>query len=107
MRLRPQAGHVATDIPWHDLPRNTGTGCSRARATGWYGVRRYFDWLESKSYKMHMRVLLSKYRSYDLCETCHGARLKPEALAWRVGTTRTRTPCWSPGTALPPPQAAA
>jgi len=52
----------------------------------WYGVQRFFDWLETRSYKMHVRVLLSKYRSYTVCETCNGARLKPEALWWRVGT---------------------
>ncbi len=52
----------------------------------WYGARRFFDWLETKSYKMHIRVLLSKYRSYDACPDCGGARLKPESLLWRVGT---------------------
>ncbi|MGC9225630.1 MAG: hypothetical protein ACP5E2_17130, partial [Terracidiphilus sp.] len=51
-----------------------------------YGVRRYFDWLESRAYKMHVRVLLSKYRSYTVCPACAGARLKTEALLWRVGT---------------------
>ena len=52
----------------------------------WYGVRRFFDYLESKAYKMHIRVLLSKYRSYTECPTCRGARLKTEALLWRVGS---------------------
>ena len=52
----------------------------------WYGVRRFFQWLETKAYKMHIRVLLSKYRAYTVCETCSGARLKSEALAWRLGT---------------------
>jgi excinuclease ABC subunit A len=52
----------------------------------WYGVRRFFDYLESKAYKMHIRVLLSKYRSYTECPTCRGARLKTEALLWRIGT---------------------
>jgi excinuclease ABC subunit A len=51
----------------------------------WYGVRRFFAWLETKAYKMHIRVLLSRYRSYTECSACHGARLKPEALLWRVG----------------------
>ncbi len=54
--------------------------------TQWYGVRRFFDWLESKAYKMHIRVLLSKYRAYTPCAACGGARLKPDALLWRVGT---------------------
>lgn len=44
----------------------------------WYGVRHFFDWLESKAYKMHIRVLLSRYRSYTECPACHGARLKPD-----------------------------
>ncbi|HEX2826655.1 MAG TPA: excinuclease ABC subunit UvrA [Burkholderiales bacterium] len=52
----------------------------------WYGVGRYFTWLETKAYKMHVRVLLSKYRAYTACTTCGGARLKLEALAWRLGS---------------------
>src|SRR5574341_1292376 len=50
----------------------------------WYGVRRFFKWLESKAYKMHIRVLLSKYRAYTECVACNGTRLKPEGLLWRV-----------------------
>lgn len=52
----------------------------------WYGVKRFFGYLESKAYKMHIRVLLSKYRSYTPCETCNGARLKLESLLWRLGS---------------------
>ncbi len=52
----------------------------------WYGVKRFFEYLESKAYKMHIRVLLSKYRSYTPCHVCGGARLKTEALLWRMGT---------------------
>jgi excinuclease ABC subunit A len=52
----------------------------------WYGVKRFFAYLETKSYKMHIRVLLSKYRSYTKCHTCDGARLSSDALIWRVGT---------------------
>ena len=52
----------------------------------WYGIRRFFKYLESKAYKMHIRVLLSKYRSYTPCPDCGGARLKTESLLWRVGT---------------------
>jgi hypothetical protein len=53
----------------------------------WYGIKRFFAWLESKAYKMHIRVLLSRYRSYTQCPACEGARLKPDALLWRVGGT--------------------
>jgi excinuclease ABC subunit A len=52
----------------------------------WYGVKRFFEYLESKAYKMHIRVLLSKYRSYTPCHVCSGARLKLEALLWRIGS---------------------
>ncbi|MEY4198825.1 MAG: hypothetical protein RLZZ265_565, partial [Verrucomicrobiota bacterium] len=50
----------------------------------WYGVKGYFRWLESKSYKMHVRVLLSRYRSYTRCPACEGRRFQPEALLYRV-----------------------
>ncbi len=88
-RFAKKAG-IPLKTPWREL-----TGAQRAwvwEGDGdfdegvWYGVRRFFDWLESKAYKMHVRVLLSRYRSYDECPTCRGARLKPEALHWRLGT---------------------
>lgn len=50
----------------------------------WYGARRFFEWLETKAYKMHVRVLLSRYRAYTPCDACGGSRLKPEALLWRI-----------------------
>ncbi|MBM3386765.1 MAG: excinuclease ABC subunit A, partial [Betaproteobacteria bacterium] len=52
----------------------------------WYGIARFFTYLESKAYKMHIRVLLSKYRSYTECPSCAGARLKTESLLWRIGS---------------------
>ncbi len=51
----------------------------------WYGVARFFRWLETKAYKMHVRVLLSRYRAYTPCLACAGARLKLDALLWRAG----------------------
>jgi excinuclease ABC subunit A len=85
---------VAMDIPVCDLPpehrqwlfegdpkwKNWDSSWPRY----WYGVRHFFDWLETKAYKMHIRVLLSRYRSYTECPACHGARLKPDALLWRL-----------------------
>ena len=50
----------------------------------WYGVKGYFRWLESKSYKMHVRVLLSRYRAYSTCPVCAGKRLQPEALMFQL-----------------------
>jgi excinuclease ABC subunit A len=48
------------------------------------GVIGWFKWLETKTYKMHVRVLLARYRSYDQCHACHGKRLNPLALSYRV-----------------------
>ncbi|HXS78776.1 MAG TPA: excinuclease ABC subunit A, partial [Gammaproteobacteria bacterium] len=81
---------IPTDVPWRDLTAAQrawvidGEGSWRQRK--WYGVTRFFAWLESKAYKMHVRVLLSKYRSYDACRACSGARLKPASLDWRLGS---------------------
>jgi excinuclease ABC subunit A len=50
----------------------------------WYGVKGFFDWLETKAYKMHVRVFLSRYRSYTTCPECRGSRLQPEALCFRI-----------------------
>ncbi len=52
----------------------------------WYGVRGFFKWLESKTYKMHVRVLLSRYRAYTSCPSCHGGRFQPETLNYRLAT---------------------
>ncbi|MGH8779369.1 excinuclease ABC subunit UvrA [Paraburkholderia sp.] len=84
---------IRRDTPWADLtdaerhwviagsPDWNGKWQSQ-----WYGVKRFFEYLESKAYKMHIRVLLSKYRSYTPCEVCGGARLKTESMQWRLGT---------------------
>lgn len=50
----------------------------------WYGVKGFFDWMETKAYKMHVRVFLSRYRSYTTCATCRGKRLQPESLCFKV-----------------------
>ncbi len=79
---------IPTNVPWRELADTQrqwvigGEGSWEDRV--WYGVKRFFDWLETKSYKMHIRVLLSKYRTYVPCKACRGARLKPDALLWRV-----------------------
>jgi excinuclease ABC subunit A len=68
----------------------------------WYGVRRFFGYLESKAYKMHIRVLLSKYRSYTPCGACGGARLKTEALLWRIGSKADADAVLPPSKRHPP-----
>ena len=80
---------VPTDLPWSRLTAEQRSWVIEGEGDWddgvWYGARRFFGWLESKSYRMHIRVLLSKYRAYTLCPACGGARLKPEALLWRLG----------------------
>jgi excinuclease ABC subunit A len=49
------------------------------------GLRGFFAWLEKRKYKMHLRVYLSRWRSYRPCPSCGGSRLRPEALATRLG----------------------
>ncbi|GAA5175731.1 excinuclease ABC subunit UvrA [Niveibacterium umoris] len=87
---------VAMDIPWRDLPEEHRrwvfegdegwVNWDKSWPGKWYGVRHFFDWLETKAYKMHIRVLLSRYRAYTPCTVCDGARLKTEPLLWRVGS---------------------
>jgi excinuclease ABC subunit A len=64
----------------------------------WYGLKRFFQWLESRAYKMHIRVLLSRYRAYRVCDTCHGARLKDEALCWHLFRDYASQPALPPKT---------
>ncbi|WP_421026938.1 excinuclease ABC subunit UvrA [Paraburkholderia sp. A1RO-5L] len=92
MRYAAKAG-IPRDTAWSELTQEQrdwvldGTPDWKGSwQSQWYGVKRFFQYLESKAYKMHIRVLLSKYRSYTPCETCGGARLKTEALQWRLGT---------------------
>tara|TARA_R110002072_G_scaffold233478_1_gene391041 strand:+ start:52973 stop:58501 length:5529 start_codon:yes stop_codon:yes gene_type:complete len=80
--------NIPLDIPWRELTDEQRLWVLEGEGGWsdnlWYGVRRFFAWLESRAYKMHIRVLLSRYRAYTECQSCHGARLKPEALWWRL-----------------------
>ena len=74
---------IRTDVPWKDLTaaevRSLWDG-----GKGFPGISGFFARLERKSYKMHVRVLLSRYRTHVTCPECCGGRLRPEALGWRV-----------------------
>jgi excinuclease ABC subunit A len=80
---------IPLDTPWRELSAEArkwvieGEGAWSKKV--WYGVKRFFAWLETRAYKMHVRVLLSRYRAYTPCSACDGARLKTEALLWRIG----------------------
>ena len=88
-----EAAGIPRVTPWYKLtPEQQGWVINGSPAwrgkwsEHWFGIKRFFEYLESKAYKMHIRVLLSKYRSYTECPTCGGARLKLESLLWRLGT---------------------
>ena len=70
---------VRTDVPVSRLSAHEREVLMQGRGD-FYGVRGFFDWLETKRYKIHVRVLLARYRAYSLCEGCRGARLAPPAL---------------------------
>jgi excinuclease ABC subunit A len=78
--------------PWRELTAEergwVWDGEGRWEEGQWYGIRGFFEWLEARSYKVHVRVLLSKYRAYTPCPACGGTRLKPEALWWKLGEER-------------------
>ena len=46
----------------------------------WYGVNGFFEWLEKKRYKAHVRIFLARYRGYTECRTCKGTRYRSESL---------------------------
>ena len=103
---------VALDIAWRDLPPEHRrwviegdegwVSWHKTGKTHWYGVARFFEWLETKAYKMHIRVLLSRYRAYTPCADCDGARLKPESMLWRVGTKAEADAVLAPEKRYPP-----
>ncbi|MFZ5556698.1 MAG: excinuclease ABC subunit UvrA [Pseudomonadota bacterium] len=88
MRFAKKRG-IPVDTPWRHLTAAEKGWVIEGEGDWedgvWYGARRFFAWLETKAYKMHIRVLLSRYRAYTPCTVCQGSRLKPDALLWRVG----------------------
>ena len=81
---------IPLDRPWRELSAAQRSWVIEGEGDWsdgvWYGAKRFFKWLESRAYKMHVRVLLSRYRAYTPCQDCAGARLKTEALLWRLGS---------------------
>ena len=80
---------IPTDVPWREMDDAQRQWVIEGEGPWedavWYGAQRFFAWLEGRSYRMHIRVLLSRYRVYHECGDCGGARLVPEALLWRIG----------------------
>jgi len=77
---------LRVDVPWAELSeaeRKIVEEGMPERKFG--GLQGFFRWLERRKYKMHLRVYLSRWRSYYPCPKCEGARLRPEVLSVRVG----------------------
>jgi excinuclease ABC subunit A len=87
--------HIPVNVPFQDLAPahqklviegepDYGKDSAHEWPRAWYGIKGYFRWLESKAYKMHVRVQLAKYRCYTTCPSCQGKRFKEDALLFRV-----------------------
>jgi excinuclease ABC subunit A len=74
---------IPVDVPFGDLDESARRKIING-TKGYYGIKGFFKWLETKTYKMHVRVYLSRYRAYVACDACGGSRLQPAALLYRL-----------------------
>lgn len=78
--------HLPLDVPFRDLtPEHLRIIREGVPERNFGGLQGFFAWLERHKYKMHLRVYLSRWRTYRTCPTCQGTRLKAEALAVKIG----------------------
>jgi excinuclease ABC subunit A len=76
---------IPMDVPFARLkPEQIRRLIEGVPEAGFGGLNDFFRTLERRSYKLHIRVFLSRYRRYESCPACQGARLRPEALAVRI-----------------------
>ena len=74
---------IPTDVPYRELSESHKEMIFRGDDT-FYGVLGFFEWLETKRYKLHVRVFLSRFRGYQTCAECRGTRFQDEVLHWRI-----------------------
>jgi excinuclease ABC subunit A len=79
-----QAASINLKTPYADLP-DYQQNCIIYGDEGWRGIKGFFEWLETKKYKLHVRVFLAKYRGYTRCPDCDGQRLRQEARDVKIG----------------------
>ena len=84
MRRYARAAGVPLDVPWQDLDADQQSFIVNGEGKFW-GVRGFFEHLERKKYKLHVRVFLSRYRGYSTCSDCSGLRLRREARQVKIG----------------------
>ncbi len=80
-----RARRIPIDAPWRDLPEAERWFLLHGRGGRYLGVFPFLERLEAKRYKQYIRVFLRQYQLAKTCPACGGARLKPEALAVRIG----------------------
>ena len=78
------SANIKTNVPFADL-QDYQQNCIVYGDDGWRGIKGFFEFLETKKYKLHVRVFLAKYRGYTKCPECGGSRLRQEARDVRVG----------------------
>jgi excinuclease ABC subunit A len=88
LKRQAKALTVPLDVPWQDLTPTQQEillyGDKRQDGTGFVGIYGFFAEMERKKYKLHVRVMLSKYRGYAVCPECRGQRLRAEARSVRM-----------------------
>ncbi|MFZ0633653.1 MAG: excinuclease ABC subunit UvrA [Acidobacteriaceae bacterium] len=84
LRRAARANGIPLDVAWWDLTLDQQVFVLEGKGS-FLGVHGFFELLERKKYKLHVRVMLSKYRGYALCPECKGQRLRAEARAVRIG----------------------
>ena len=87
--MKKQAGAlgIPMDVPWREMSeaaREIVLRGNTQKVPGFEGVHGFFAQMERKKYKLHVRVMLSKYRGYAECPECRGQRLRAEARAVRI-----------------------
>ncbi len=79
------SANIDIKVPFADLP-DFQQNCIIYGDEGWRGLKGFFQFLETKKYKLHVRVFLAKYRGYTKCPDCDGQRLRQEARDVKIGT---------------------
>jgi excinuclease ABC subunit A len=85
MRKFARTKGIPADVAYRDLAAAQRNAILDGdKKEGYEGVKGFFNWLERKKYKLHVRVFLSRYRGYATCPDCHGTRLRAEARAVKI-----------------------
>ncbi len=75
--------NISLNIPFYKLPEEIKEKIFYGE-NEWYGLKEVINWLESKKYKSHIRILLSKLRREVVCPLCKGSRFNPQALYFYI-----------------------